>query len=179
MTVLFQLVKAVATKLEMCIPQALRAPGGIIREGTMQHKGRTLLIDQCHPTDWKMTERRPDLVVKLEKERRATIFEVAIAWEPLVKERTKQKQRKYQELAAELARQWPGYRVKVVPVVLGSMGLVTDLQKHLMKAELLNQEEVSTLMANNYAKRGALRGSEDHQTPHGYPLRNGPAGMNS
>ena len=39
-------------------------------------------------------------------------------------------------------------RMKVVPVVLGSMGMVTDLQKHLMRAELLNQEEVTTLMAN-------------------------------
>ena len=67
--------------------------------------------------------------------------------------------------------------MKVVPVVLGSMSLVTDLQKHLMKAELLNQEEVCTLMENNCAKRGALQGSEDHQTPHGYPLRNGPAGV--
>ena len=32
-----------------------------------------------------------DLVVKLEKERSATILEVAVAWDPLVKERTKQK----------------------------------------------------------------------------------------
>ena len=45
--------------------------------------------------------------------------------------------------------------MKVIPVVLGSMGLVTDLQKHLMKAEPLNQEEVSTLMANMQERSSA------------------------
>lgn len=51
-----------------------------------------------------------------------------MAWEPLVIERTipKRKKRwKYQELVAELAHQWPGYKIKVVPVVLGRLGFST------------------------------------------------------
>ena len=77
-------MKAIATKLEMCIPRALRAPGGIIQEGTIKYKGKTLLIDY-RPVPPHALTGKEDLVVKVEKERSATILEVAVAWDPLVK----------------------------------------------------------------------------------------------
>ncbi len=45
----------------------------------------------------------------------------------LVQRREAEKKVKYQELAADLANQWQGYRVTVTPVVLGSLGLIADL----------------------------------------------------
>ena len=43
---------------------------------------------------------------------------------------------KYQELAADLVTQWQGYRVVVV-VVVGTLGLVVGLRKHLKKVKIL------------------------------------------
>lgn len=74
--VLFQLVKHMALKLDLQVPQALRA-GGTVRGwrhngktllidqcgGIMGKGGKTLLIDQCRATDRTMTEQRPDLLV--------------------------------------------------------------------------------------------------------------------
>lgn len=40
---------------------------------------------------------------------------------------------KYAELAADLRTQWPDHRVVVIPVVIGTMGLIVDLQRHLRK----------------------------------------------
>ena len=52
------------------------------------------------------------MVVRLESERRLVVQEVACAWEPIIAEREKEKKLRYQDLAADLARQNPGYRTK-------------------------------------------------------------------
>ena len=44
--------------------------------------------------------------------------------------RVGQKKAKYDRLAAYLARNW-GYKVIVVPVVVGDLGTVTHLRRHL------------------------------------------------
>ena len=71
--------------------------------GTSQKR---ILIDQNLPTDCTVVHTRPDLVVRLIREKMIYIFEVACAWEPLVQAREKENWTKYQELAADLAQQW-------------------------------------------------------------------------
>ena len=122
--VLYQLVKGVAEALKLTLPKWLRAPNGAVRGGVVGPPEKQLLIDQCIPTDKQMESRRPDLAVRLKAEKRWIIFEVACAWEPTVEKREKLKRNKYEPLAADLANQWPGYRVTVIPVVVGDLGLI-------------------------------------------------------
>ena len=42
-------------------------------------------------------------------------------------EREREKKRKYRELAADLAGQWRGFKVDVIAVVVGTLGLVCGL----------------------------------------------------
>ena len=56
------------------------------------------MVDQTCPTDLVVLESRPDLLVRLETERRLVIVEVACAWEPLIASRDIEKRVKYQEL---------------------------------------------------------------------------------
>ena len=143
---LFQVVKAVAASLKIRIPKHLRAPGGVIKPGTVGPSHMRLLIDQNIPTDRKVANCRPDLVVRLIKEKRIIIFEVACAWEPLVKTREREKWLKYQELAADLAKQWSHFKVDVIPVVTGNLGLIVGLKRYLRKARLMNSVEIDQLI---------------------------------
>ena len=70
------------------------------------------------------------------------IFEVACAWEPTVTERENQ------ELAADLSHQWPGYRIEVILVVVGDLGLITNMRKHLKKSHIFREIEISRLMSD-------------------------------
>ena len=49
---------------------------------------------------------------------------------------------KYDRLAADLARNW-GYKVIVVPVVVGDLGTVTHLRRHLNRTGLMNREQIT------------------------------------
>ena len=81
-----------------------------------------LLVDLSVPTDRQLTERRPDILLYLKEKREIVILEGAVTWEPLLAERERQKTDKYRELAADLATQHPGWRVTVVPIVVGCLG---------------------------------------------------------
>ena len=74
---LFQLVKGVARALKIAVPGYLKNPGGKMKAGVMGREGRTqLYVDQLIPTDRTMTNRRPDLVVKIPSQDRIIIMEV-------------------------------------------------------------------------------------------------------
>lgn len=62
---------------------------------------------------------------------------MACAWDPLVWEREKQKKQKDKVFAADLANQWQSFRVKVIPIVLGDLGLVVNLKKHLKEVRVI------------------------------------------
>ena len=128
-----------------------------MRSGVMGSIQKRLLIDQNIPTIRNVRERKPDLVVRLQEEKRVLIFDVTVAWEPLVKERDIEKERKYQELAADLANQWPGFRIQVYPVVVGDLGLVVGLKRYLQRTNLFETGEIDSLMQE--IQREALCGS--------------------
>ncbi len=111
----------------------------------------TILVDQCIPTKERIKARRPDLVIRMIKEKTIIIMEVACAWEPIVKRREAQEKAKYGELAADLANQWPGYTIRNTPVVMGTLGLVTGARKALLGTRLWGREgseEVGTRSAD-------------------------------
>ena len=74
------------------------------------------------------------------------ILEVACTWEPLILEREREKKGKYQELAADLARQLPGFKIRVVPVVLGDLGAVGGLRRHLEESQLFTEKQIVELV---------------------------------
>ncbi len=146
-SVLYLLVRAVAEKLNIKIPQSVRKPGGGVRSGVIREKGVTLLIDLTLPTDRQTENRRPDLVVRLGKEKRVIVFEIAVTWDPSVEEREREKRAKYSDLAADLAHQWQGYRITVVPVVVGDLGVIRNLRRYMKQAKILDTKEIAKFAA--------------------------------
>lgn len=130
-SVLYQLVKTIHAALGVPVPRSMRAAGGKCRSGVGGAPGKKILVDQVLQTERNIRERRPDVVVRLAKERRVVIADVACTLDHLVREREK-KWAKYQE---DLAKQW-GYKVVVVPVVLGDLGRVTRLVHYLNQTKL-------------------------------------------
>ena len=82
------------------------------------------------------------------KSRRVTIFEVACAWEPLLIEREDEKREKYQELARDMATQWPGWKTSVVPLVVGDLGSLAGFRKGMSQTGLLHSKTISYLARN-------------------------------
>jgi len=73
------------------------------------------------------------------------ILEGAVTWELLLRERESEKFYKYLELAADLATQHHGWRVDVVPTVVGCLGTMGDLRKNLNGLGLFTCREVAKL----------------------------------
>ncbi len=146
-SVLYLLARAIAQKLELKLPQDLKCPEGGVRSGIMTAKDKTVLVDLCVPTDRAITARRPDLIVRQVKEKKITIFEVACSWDPKVEKREREKYAKYADPAADLAKQWEGFRVTVVPVVIGDLGLIRNMRRQIKKANILNVKEIARFAA--------------------------------
>lgn len=113
-----------------------------MQSGVTGTVAKRVLIDQVVPTSRSLQNRKPDLVVRLRDRKLITIFDVACTWEPLVNVREFQKGAKYQALAADLAKQWEGYKVRAIPVVVGDLGLMEGLQNHLKRSERSERSEL-------------------------------------
>ena len=50
-----------------------------------------LVVDVSIPTDQDLTAKRPDIVMFLNERNQIVILEVAVAWEPLLEEREKER----------------------------------------------------------------------------------------
>ena len=72
-------------------------------------------------------------------------MEGAVAWEPLLADRERQKSDEYQELAADLATQHREWRVVVVPIVIGCLGTLRELRGNLYGLGLFTRREVNRL----------------------------------
>lgn len=118
----------------------------MLRPGTMGTRSKKLLIDQVIPTERRVPHSRPDLVVRVEREKRISIMDVACAWDTSIHKRRKEKMDRYVELAADMANQHPGYRVVTVPVVVGDLGTIENLRKDLRKSKLLTEDQITNFM---------------------------------
>ncbi len=151
--VLCLLVKAVMDSMAWPMSKSM-AVHGIATAGVWGTEEERVLIDQAIPTSRKITECRPDLVIRSKTRKKIVIFDVACALDHLVQKREAEKKAKYQELAADLATQWRGCGVTVTPVVLGDLGLVAGLARHLGRSGVLKDEAIAGFMG--HAQREVL-----------------------
>ena len=84
-----------------------------------------ILWDVPIPTVKEIVARRPDVFLQDKGNRWLYLIEMVVAWDSLQVERRAEKLSKYGELCADRRRQFPGYCLDVVPVVIGVLGMVT------------------------------------------------------
>ena len=69
---------------------------------------------------------------------------MACPMEKNIEEKRKEKLEKYQQLAFEIRERRPGFRVEIVPVIIGCLGGgMTDLEKQVGK--LIDEEKVEEI----------------------------------
>ena len=128
----------------MTVPEGLRwEHTGWVGVAVLDSPKAKLVVDRSIPTDRQLTERRPDLVAYFRELKHIVIFEIACAWEPLVLERENKKRGKYRELAADLATQWPGWKVTTVPLVVGALGTLNRFREELSELKLFSEKKIS------------------------------------
>ena len=75
--------------------------------------------------------RRPDIVFVDKKKREIKILDVAVPGDGRVKDKELEKIEKYLLLKEEVGRIWGMKKVKVIPVVIGALGAISDkFDKH-------------------------------------------------
>ena len=111
-------------------------------KGAVYHKGGTrVVVDRPIVTDGEVAHYRPDIAVF--QRNKVTLIEVAVAWDPTVTVREREKRIKYQALAADIAGQYdPVKPVYVCTVVIGALGTVCRMSHNLTHTKLLKPEDV-------------------------------------
>ena len=94
-----------------------------------------------------LEHRRPDVVLVLKEKRFLHLLEMACAFDSLVEEREKEKADKYEELAADMAVHQPGYKVRIVPIVIGDLGSIGGLAKSLQTLNIFNPRQLSAVLS--------------------------------
>jgi len=68
------------------------------------------------------TARRPDVTIEYKEQKLIQLIDMACPSETNVQDTFREKREKYQQLAFEIRERRPGYRVVVIPVIIGCMG---------------------------------------------------------
>ena len=122
-------VLGLARRFGFQMPEKLRwGPDGWNGVAVIENSQVKLVIDVSIPTDSNLVERRPDLILYVRSEKRALIFDVTCAWEPLIPERERGKRSKYRALANDIASQKPGWSTMVHPLVVGDLGSLVNFR---------------------------------------------------
>lgn len=72
---------------------------------------------------------RPDMVVTDHKKKNVHIIEFSVPFDLRIHEKTEYKRKKYRELAAYFRREYPGYKVTVIPILFGAFGAFEEKLK--------------------------------------------------
>ena len=100
-------------------------------EGVLENEGYKLLWDFTIQCDRMVEARRPDIVFVDKNKRETKILDVAVSGDGRVKDKELEKIEKYQLLKEEVGRIWGMKTVKVIPVVIGALGAISDkFDKH-------------------------------------------------
>ena len=100
-------------------------------EGVLENEDCKLLWDFTIQCDRMVEARRPDIVFVDKKKREIKILDVAVPGDGRVKDKELEKIEKYQLLKEEVGRIWGVKKVKVIPVVIGALGAISDkFDKH-------------------------------------------------
>ena len=110
-----------------------------VAEKVTENNKAKVLWDFSIQTDHVIEARRPDIVV-LDKEMDHTwVIDIAVPGDGRVEEKEKEKREKYQDLAREIRKLWKT-SVNVVPIVVGALGAVANLEEELSRLELGRKE---------------------------------------
>ena len=91
-----------------------------------------LLWDFQVQTDHVIPARRPDILILKKKESTAIIIDISVPGDTRIKDTEEAKILKYQDLRREIKKLWNLKSVKVVPIIVGTLGAVTpNLRKYL------------------------------------------------
>ena len=143
-------MKMVLNALHMTIPKHL---GGVAESVVYGVGSEVVKVDVPSPTDEPMQATRPDVVIHLRESGVVYILDVACAWEGALAKRIKENSRKYQPLAADVAKQWK-LKARVIPVVFGVLGTVRQTRQSLSQLHFLNKTQITSFPYNS-TKRGA------------------------
>ena len=108
---------------------------------------------------------RPDIVIWFLKEKECKIVDVCVPLDDNVHNQEKQKRDIYAQLSIGLKRMYPEYNYKVVPIVLGATGLITDsLIENLTELkftkntalQLIHQLQLKALVGSMRVVKGAM-----------------------
>ena len=85
----------------------------------IENNGKKLYWDWEHRMRTSCTARRPDLTLEDRIEKKIMIIDMACPNESNKEKKRQEKMRKYQQLCYEIRERRDGYKVKIIPVVIG------------------------------------------------------------
>ena len=94
-------------------------------EGSVENENVKLLWDINIQCENIIEARRPHIVLVEKKEKRCSVFDIAVPADVRCSEKEIEKVEKYQDLKREIGRIWQMRSVNVVHVVIGALGSVT------------------------------------------------------
>ena len=110
-----------------------------------ENRSVKILWDYSIPRDEEITERRPDLVVEDRLCKSIFIIEMSVPTDSNINGRWQEKFRKYQKLAADMRKQFRGYRIKAVLMIIGALGTVDTLWEDLRGIPKLSKDVVEVM----------------------------------
>ena len=84
--------------------------------------------------------RRPDVTIEYKERKLIQLVDMACPSEKNIHEKMAEKRQKYQQLAFEVRERRPGYRVEVIPVVIGCMGGGAGIMKEQVEKILMTSD---------------------------------------
>lgn len=110
-------------------------------------KGK-IVYDKMMFTIADMKGRKPDLQVWWKDRKILFLVEVAVANDRNVLGRATQKGDHYAKLKQDLFKQYPAYKVEIVPIVVGNLGSTDSLDKEVGKLHFLSKPEQTKLVTD-------------------------------
>ena len=118
----------------------LRQRGFKISDKWYQHQPERVVENEQFKVLWDFTiqrdiekhARRPDIVIVDKNSNETIILDVAMPVDVNIRNKEQEKIVKYQDLAREIRKIW-NVSTKVIPIVIGALGTVTDRLEHYLK----------------------------------------------
>ena len=76
---------------------------------------------------------KPDMLIIDHKKKRIRVVEASIPWDENVNKKYEEKNEKYQTVRQELRKQYEGYELQQVNMIIGELGTITTLREELAK----------------------------------------------
>ena len=101
-------------------------------ESVVENEQFKVLWDFTIQTDIEIHARRPDIVIVDKNSNETIILDIAIPVDVNIRNKEQEKIVRYQDLAREIRKIW-NVSTKVIPIVIGALGTVTDRLEQYLK----------------------------------------------